>query len=173
MKYDYYSDPSHGWLKVPRKTLILLGIEHTISSCSYQRGDMVYLEQDDDAPKFLTALKTKRGQEATFREHSTNRRSRIRGYEPFSCTVIPADRKPVTAEDYAPVNRPYVNTSKPNVNGTPVKVGDNVQYKNTVGRIIGILPHDEDQGFTLFVDNDNGSPVTICSSSECYIPVTG
>ncbi|GAI27681.1 unnamed protein product, partial [marine sediment metagenome] len=58
-KFDFYSDPSHGWLKVQRKELAELGIENEISVYSYQKGDAVYLEEDSDAPKFMDAWETK------------------------------------------------------------------------------------------------------------------
>jgi hypothetical protein len=52
MKYD---DPSHGWLAVPRCWVIALGIEAFTSSWSYQRGQFVYLEEDDDAARLRIA----------------------------------------------------------------------------------------------------------------------
>ncbi len=58
-KYDFYNDPSHGWLKVQRKELVELGIETQISGYSYQKGDAVYLEEDSDAPKFIDAWEAK------------------------------------------------------------------------------------------------------------------
>lgn len=43
MKLDFIQDPGHGWLKVPRKLLHELNIEHKITHYSYQRADYVYL----------------------------------------------------------------------------------------------------------------------------------
>ena len=64
MKYTFYSDPSHAWLEVSKGELCLLGIRHRISSCSYVKGDNVYLEEDRDAGIFLDAKKAI-GQELT------------------------------------------------------------------------------------------------------------
>ncbi len=57
MQYRFYSDPSHAWLAVKRTELIRLGIINKISSCSYEKGGTVYLEEDDDARKFVETKK--------------------------------------------------------------------------------------------------------------------
>lgn len=59
--YTFYTDPGHGWLCVPRSDLEILGLSEEISHCSYQEGDLVYLEEDSDAMKFLWAFKKKNG----------------------------------------------------------------------------------------------------------------
>ncbi len=71
-----------GWLHVKRKELEALGILDIISSYSYQRGGMVYLEEDDDATKFLRAKKAI-NQPFTIKEKYVERTS-IRSYESFS-----------------------------------------------------------------------------------------
>lgn len=83
MKFDFYADPGHGWLKVPRKLLCDLGIEDKITSYSYQRGEWAYLEEDQDASTFIHAMKGA-GREYKFRERSTwSKQSKIRGYSPY------------------------------------------------------------------------------------------
>jgi hypothetical protein len=83
MKLDFCADPGHGWLKVPRKLLYQWGIAGSITSCSYQRGEYVYLEEDCDASTFLAKAK-ELGVAVTFRERvSRERRSKIRGYAYF------------------------------------------------------------------------------------------
>jgi len=57
MKLRYIQDPAHGWLEVPRGLLQVLGIDNTITSYSYQKGDRVYLEEDLDMMKFIRAIK--------------------------------------------------------------------------------------------------------------------
>lgn len=47
MKITYFSDPSHGWYSVKKSVIDSLGV--SISSCSYQKNDTVYLEEDSDA----------------------------------------------------------------------------------------------------------------------------
>lgn len=55
MNIIFHSDPSHGWGEVLRSDLIKYGFKP--SSCSYQKGDKVYLEEDDDLGGFLKKLK--------------------------------------------------------------------------------------------------------------------
>ena len=52
----FTSDPGHGWLRVSRADLEKLGILEEITSFSYQMGDDVYLEEDQDAGTYLKAL---------------------------------------------------------------------------------------------------------------------
>lgn len=55
----FVSDPGHGWLRVPRRLINELGIADKISQYSYvsDTGEDVFLEEDDDAPRFLFAMK--------------------------------------------------------------------------------------------------------------------
>ncbi len=48
IKFTYYSDDGHGWLKVPIKVIAKLGIANKISSYSYYNNGCVYLEEDND-----------------------------------------------------------------------------------------------------------------------------
>tara|TARA_B100001094_G_scaffold272835_1_gene278906 strand:+ start:231 stop:542 length:312 start_codon:yes stop_codon:yes gene_type:complete len=52
-KLRYHTDPGHGWLQVPRKELLELGVE--ISKYSYMDCTDAFLEQDSDMPKYLAA----------------------------------------------------------------------------------------------------------------------
>jgi hypothetical protein len=65
---DYIEDSSHGWLAVPLYTLRFLGfrvasagerwpyVGRVISTCSYAKGGMAYLEEDCDASAYMVAL---------------------------------------------------------------------------------------------------------------------
>ena len=53
--YTYFTDPSHGWLRVTRKELVTLGIDKDITPYSYARGAWVYLEEDLDMGTFMRA----------------------------------------------------------------------------------------------------------------------
>ena len=75
----YYSDPAHGWLAVKRDLLSDLGIATKVSYYSYQKGQTVYLEQDRDMFMLIDAL-AERGVMVRFKEHHTDRPSRIRNY---------------------------------------------------------------------------------------------
>lgn len=79
MKVAYYSDPSHGWVKVSKKLLKKLGIADKISTYSYMRGDYAYLEEDCDASLFHAAMKN-HGKTIEYVEKTTNRSSKIRSY---------------------------------------------------------------------------------------------
>lgn len=80
--FDSYSDPGHGWVKVPRSILKELGIEDLITPYSYQRGEYVYLEEDCDLSTFMRALEA-RGITPKFRHHIADKRSRIRSYNGY------------------------------------------------------------------------------------------
>ena len=79
MKFDFYADPGHGWVKVTMKLIKELKIENDISHYSYQKGDNVYLEEDGDLAKFLKAMK-KADKLVEFREYHINESSKIRNY---------------------------------------------------------------------------------------------
>lgn len=81
--FDFYTDPGHGWLRVPLVTLIHLGIASKISEYSYWRKGFAYLEEDCDAELLVKALKDN-GFKPKFRERvSRERYSRIRNYESY------------------------------------------------------------------------------------------
>jgi hypothetical protein len=97
-KFDFYSDPSHGWLKVKRQELMELGIESQISGYSYQKGDLVFLEEDRDASIFLHALEMRHGQKLSLdkllRHHFTSRAFPIRSYESYNSIKQGKEQKP-------------------------------------------------------------------------------
>ena len=76
-------DPGHGWVKVPIQLLMELDIFSKISTYSYRNGDFAYLEEDMDAGTFIEAYKAKFDDAPKFREHFTDRSSRIRNYQSF------------------------------------------------------------------------------------------
>lgn len=86
--FDVYSDPGHGWVKVPFQTIVELGLIDEITCFSYQRGGFAYLEEDCDMSALLIALKA-RGITPKFREHNCReRRSKIRGYTCYTPAVV-------------------------------------------------------------------------------------
>jgi hypothetical protein len=82
MKFTYYTDPGHGWVKVPRRLLEKLKIAEKISYFSYSRGDSVYLEEDCDLSHLITALEAQ-GTKVDLVFKSTNRQSKIRSYNTY------------------------------------------------------------------------------------------
>lgn len=86
--FDVYSDPGHGWVKVPFKTLVDLNLVDRISCFSYYRNEYAYLEEDNDYSLLLEALLT-RGITPEFREHvSRTRPSKIRTYRCYTPHVV-------------------------------------------------------------------------------------
>lgn len=78
-----YSDPGHAWGKVKRDVLHNLGIAKDITHYSYQRGEYVFLEEDQDLPRLCQAL-NERGTRVKFVEKNTDNHSRIRTYQRYS-----------------------------------------------------------------------------------------
>ena len=82
----FRSDPGHGWLKVRRSMARrVLGDQfRQITPFSYQRGEFLYLEEDQDAGFFLRTAETK-GFVVDIREMTnSNQESRIRHYDHFT-----------------------------------------------------------------------------------------
>jgi hypothetical protein len=79
LSFDIYSDPGHGWAKVPMTLVNSLGIRDRITSYSYFRNEYAYLEEDCDLSTFIGACKTN-GISPVFREKVTNKSSKIRTY---------------------------------------------------------------------------------------------
>ena len=67
-EYIFYEDPGHGWLAVPIKELIELGIADKITGYSYTLGGMAYLEEDCDLGVFVLAYKEKYGKLPEFKQ---------------------------------------------------------------------------------------------------------
>ncbi|MFH2109988.1 MAG: hypothetical protein ABIJ47_01885 [Candidatus Bathyarchaeota archaeon] len=99
--YDFYADPGHGWLRVPVKRLEELGIAGGISPYSYVKGDYAYLEEDSDARIFADTLEDL-GVKLGLREHTANRESSIRKYQPYqSPAYLKAKRIILEAKSHA------------------------------------------------------------------------
>jgi len=79
LKFNIYSDPGHGWAKVPVILLNKLGIRDKITTYSYFRNDSAYLEEDVDLSTFISACKAN-GIQPIFTEKVTNKASKIRSY---------------------------------------------------------------------------------------------
>ena len=83
IKKYFHSDSGHGWLAVKRKEVESLGLADKISTCSYQKGKTVYLEEDKDMATFKTALETA-GDQLEVKVAKIVKRSNIRGFSKFS-----------------------------------------------------------------------------------------
>ena len=83
LKLEFYSDPSHGYLKVPKSLLRELGISDKISTYSYETLSFAYLEEDCDATLFIETLK-ELGIAVEIKEISTEDELELRKYESYS-----------------------------------------------------------------------------------------
>lgn len=82
--FTFYSDPAHGWLKVPKQLLRILGITNIISHYSYDRNGFVYLEEDLDLSRFMGAFKDKFGVDVKiYSKVPSKKASSIRSYERY------------------------------------------------------------------------------------------
>jgi hypothetical protein len=84
MKIQVYSDPGHGWAKVPMTQIKNWGLTDRISPYSYLSpcGKFAYLEEDDDLSLLLHRL----GQlniKPEIQEHHTDSESVIRCYPSY------------------------------------------------------------------------------------------
>ncbi len=93
----WYTDPGHGWLRVPLQAVIDAGVAERISSCSYiataHPGGLnataqptAYLEEDCDAPAFLAAAGISHDTAASFPTTHQDGQSFIRRLPSFSFT---------------------------------------------------------------------------------------
>ena len=80
--YTYYTDAGHGWLEVEKKELIELGIDNIISYHSFEKGGLVYLEEDVDVGVFVVAYKNKYGVSPQHKD-VYEERSSIRNYDHY------------------------------------------------------------------------------------------
>lgn len=81
--FTFYSDPGHGWLKVPIKLLEKIGIADKISTYSYMFGEHAYLEEDCDFSLFRKAV-GESGFNFRIKFKSCNNPSSIREYPCYS-----------------------------------------------------------------------------------------
>ncbi len=81
-----YSDPGHGWYRVPVSLLWELDIFKDISSCSYIKGEYAYLEEDSDASILYEAFE-KNNITSNISYKNSNNRSSVRDYESFNKNI--------------------------------------------------------------------------------------
>ena len=119
MKYDFYSDPFHGWLKVPISELEKLKITDKISSCSYMKNGFAYLEEDGDLSAFLHAKNIFSWPKDMIR---TNRQaqntSKIRAYDSFDFRAYNLQIKISKIYDENPEFRKWTNAVLNDESGT-------------------------------------------------------
>lgn len=81
-QFDFFSDQSHGWLRVPQPVVDAMGLRP--SRFSYHHLGWAYLEEDCDASAFLEAWEAAHGSEPTVIERIPSvEDSHIRRYARF------------------------------------------------------------------------------------------
>jgi len=85
-KFNFYSDPSHGWVEVPLQLLKDLDIASEISSCYYINNSVAFLEEDADAGIFVNAITKELGKKISFNEFHSDKLSKIRNYMAYNYT---------------------------------------------------------------------------------------
>ena len=83
-----FNDPGHGWYRVPRTLLEELGIIGQITTFSYQKGQWVYCEEDQDAHTLITALEAAKVPFKTIEKYAKGK-SKIRDYNHFDNPDLP------------------------------------------------------------------------------------
>lgn len=97
--YNFYSDPSHGWLRVPMAHIEELNIKDRISSFSYKRGKWAYLEEDCDYRVFEEAFRERFNEYPQINHNFEPAKnwSAIRTYDFFRTNIL-IDIKPTKTE---------------------------------------------------------------------------
>ena len=71
--FTFHTDPGHGWLEVSVSAAESVGLSPAdFSNFSYRKGDILYLEEDCDAPKLLNAMKALGLEYGTVERYSEN-----------------------------------------------------------------------------------------------------
>ena len=82
-KFQFFTDPGHGWLRVPLETVDALGVKP--SKFSYRNTQWAYLEEDCDVTLFMVAWHDAHGCLPTLvHREPSNVDSPIRRYKRFS-----------------------------------------------------------------------------------------
>ena len=84
MKFTWYNDPAHGWLRVPIVAVVQVGASENITPYSYMHGQYAYLEEDQDASTFIKAWKEFTEDPIEFSERYTDNPSKIRSYASYN-----------------------------------------------------------------------------------------
>ena len=83
-KFNFYTDPGHGWLKVTKKELKELQISNNITGYSYMKNEDVFLEEDGDLSTFIKAWENHTNKKFDINKqlinHISDKTSKIRNY---------------------------------------------------------------------------------------------
>lgn len=108
MKYQFYSDPSHGWLKVSIQELEQLGIQNKISSYSYMNKGFAYLEEDCDLSLFFKTKGFTDFDKNVKSNRQSNKQSKIRSYDSYDFVKYQTQESVKERFDLDPLFRKWV-----------------------------------------------------------------
>lgn len=78
-----YSDPAHGWAKVPEGVIAEIGMKAAdFSQFSYLDRGHIFLEEDCDLSAFVEGFRKAVGEDPVFKGKHCNGRSKIRSKYP-------------------------------------------------------------------------------------------
>jgi hypothetical protein len=81
MKFKFFSDPGHGWLRVDVQTAESVGLTLAdFTPFSYQWAHWLYLEEDVDASTFFKAYMAKYNRPPVIEEEHSDVDSVVRNY---------------------------------------------------------------------------------------------
>jgi hypothetical protein len=102
-RIQFHEDPGHGWMQVPKKLLMQLGIDSKISGYSYETEFNAYLEEDCDMSILFQALGVSYTNQEAFKlfwslvpRNHTNNRSLIRAYRNYEAPAQPAQTSQIS-----------------------------------------------------------------------------
>jgi len=81
-EFNFFNDGGHGWIEVPIEVLRAMGINDKISSYSYQKDTMAYLEEDCDGSLFFETYIKINNEKPKFND-IYEQRSRVRSYQAY------------------------------------------------------------------------------------------
>lgn len=109
MKYQFFADGGHGWIKVSISELEKLKIADKISSCSYMRDKFAYLEEDGDLSLFFKAKNFEGKDFDKLCKTNHSQFSKIRSYHSYDYTQYLALQKAITRYNTEETLRKWVN----------------------------------------------------------------
>ena len=90
--YEFHSDAGHAWLAVPIHHLEELNIANKISTYSYMKDGIAYLEEDCDAGIFIKSFFEKYGEKPQIKEDTSGVNENIRTLETYHWSNIIQER---------------------------------------------------------------------------------
>jgi hypothetical protein len=128
--FTFYSDPGHGWFKVPVSLLEQLGIAEQVSTYSYMYGENAYLEEDCDFSLFRRAIGA-HGMNFRIKDKTCSHRSAIREYPHYSYSDYLNRARGIIGEKIEYGKQPYTIRANLGARGFEVMHSSGCSYRLT------------------------------------------